>query len=111
MREEKGLELPAVATADASRGLIHRDLKPAYIFLSCGQRRARIGDFGLAKAFDVASCRLDSSRSHGCDKSKPRRNGPRNKAAARHRQSKYLKRMMQARALKASFRPIFLPSS
>ncbi|MDA1044283.1 MAG: protein kinase, partial [Verrucomicrobia bacterium] len=37
-------------------GLVHRDLKPANIFL-CGQgknRIAKIGDYGLGKAFDTA---------------------------------------------------------
>jgi eukaryotic-like serine/threonine-protein kinase len=38
------------------RGLVHRDLKPANIFLAntSGTRIAKIGDYGLAKAFDLA---------------------------------------------------------
>jgi eukaryotic-like serine/threonine-protein kinase len=38
------------------RGLVHRDLKPANLFLSgSGSARvARVGDYGLAKAFDEA---------------------------------------------------------
>lgn len=38
------------------RGLIHRDIKPSNLFLSgSGNARAtKIGDFGLAKAFDAA---------------------------------------------------------
>jgi len=54
------VELPGVKLADGSsapaRGLVHRDLKPANIFLSesDGQRVAKVGDYGLAKAFDLA---------------------------------------------------------
>jgi serine/threonine-protein kinase len=38
------------------KGLVHRDLKPANLFLSGGGsgRVARVGDYGLAKAFDDA---------------------------------------------------------
>jgi eukaryotic-like serine/threonine-protein kinase len=53
-------EIPNVKLADGSfakgRGLIHRDLKPANIFLanSGGKQVAKIGDYGLSKAFDQA---------------------------------------------------------
>jgi eukaryotic-like serine/threonine-protein kinase len=52
--------LPAVRLADGSigegQGLVHRDLKPANIFLSrTGDKTlAKIGDYGLAKAFELA---------------------------------------------------------
>ena len=41
---------------DRSVGLVHRDLKPQNIFLAIdgGSRFAKVGDFGLSKAFDVA---------------------------------------------------------
>ena len=51
-------EIPNVRLANgtigAGRGLIHRDLKPANLFLSESERLTKIGDFGLAKAFDLA---------------------------------------------------------
>lgn len=53
-------EIPNVTLADGSfakgRGLIHRDLKPGNIFLANvgGKQVAKIGDYGLAKAFDQA---------------------------------------------------------
>jgi eukaryotic-like serine/threonine-protein kinase len=53
-------EVPEVKQADGSfgrgRGLIHRDLKPGNIFLSHtnGSPTAKIGDYGLAKAFDLS---------------------------------------------------------
>ena len=53
-------EIPNVKLADGSfgkgRGLIHRDLKPGNIFLANvgGKQVAKIGDYGLAKAFDLA---------------------------------------------------------
>ncbi len=39
-----------------ARGLVHRDLKPHNIFLSGSgsSRQAKVGDFGLGKAFDTA---------------------------------------------------------
>ena len=53
-------EVPFIKRADGTfgpgRGLIHRDLKPSNIFL-CGpapSRTVKIGDYGLAKAFDIA---------------------------------------------------------
>ena len=53
-------EIPNVRLADGSfakgRGLIHRDLKPGNIFMANigGKQVAKIGDYGLAKAFDQA---------------------------------------------------------
>jgi pSer/pThr/pTyr-binding forkhead associated (FHA) protein len=53
-------EIPCVKRADGSlgkgKGLVHRDLKPANILLdSAGNNpTAKIGDYGLAKAFDLA---------------------------------------------------------
>ena len=53
-------EVPQVKLKDGSfgrgHGLVHRDLKPQNIFLSTagGARVAKIGDYGLAKAFDMA---------------------------------------------------------
>jgi pSer/pThr/pTyr-binding forkhead associated (FHA) protein len=53
-------DIPNVRLADGSfakgRGLIHRDLKPGNIFLANvgGKQVAKIGDYGLAKAFDQA---------------------------------------------------------
>jgi serine/threonine-protein kinase len=53
-------EIPHVRLKDGSiglgRGLVHRDLKPQNIFLSTagGSRVAKLGDYGLAKAFDMA---------------------------------------------------------
>ncbi len=40
----------------SGRGLVHRDLKPHNLFLSREKRllSVKIGDFGLAKAFDLA---------------------------------------------------------
>jgi len=53
-------EVPYVRLQDGSygtgRGLVHRDLKPHNLFLSGtgAQRLAKVGDYGLAKAFDTA---------------------------------------------------------
>jgi serine/threonine-protein kinase len=53
-------EIPRVKLADGTfgrgYGLVHRDLKPGNIFLSGtgGSPLAKIGDYGLAKAFDLA---------------------------------------------------------
>ncbi|MGH9966735.1 MAG: serine/threonine-protein kinase [Pyrinomonadaceae bacterium] len=53
-------EIPNVLLADGSMargtGLVHRDLKPQNIFLSHthSSRSAKVADFGLAKAFELA---------------------------------------------------------
>jgi len=53
-------EIPKVKLADGSiatgRGLVHRDLKPHNLFVagSRSERVVKVGDFGLAKAFDQA---------------------------------------------------------
>ncbi len=53
-------EIPYVKKADGSfgegKGLVHRDIKPANIFLSNinSSTVVKIGDYGLAKAFDLA---------------------------------------------------------
>jgi eukaryotic-like serine/threonine-protein kinase len=53
-------EIPRAKQADGSfgkgRGLVHRDLKPGNVFLSNanGSPSAKIGDYGLAKAFDLS---------------------------------------------------------
>jgi serine/threonine protein kinase len=47
---------PEESGGGQSVGLVHRDLKPQNIFLATdgGSRVAKVGDFGLAKAFDLA---------------------------------------------------------
>ncbi len=53
-------EIPYVKLADGGfgkgRGLVHRDLKPSNIFLAWIEEKlvAKIGDYGLSKAFDIA---------------------------------------------------------
>ncbi|MBE9234266.1 protein kinase [Cuspidothrix issatschenkoi LEGE 03284] len=53
-------EIPYVKLVDGGykpgKGLVHRDLKPSNIFLSNidGKLVAKIGDYGLAKSFDLA---------------------------------------------------------
>lgn len=53
-------EIPYVKQADGSfvkaKGLVHRDLKPANIFITNVNNKpiAKVGDYGLAKAFDLA---------------------------------------------------------
>jgi len=53
-------EIPAVKLAGGGfgkgRGLVHRDIKPHNIFLvnQGGKFQAKIGDYGLSKAFDLA---------------------------------------------------------
>jgi serine/threonine-protein kinase len=54
------VEFPSVLLADGSfvpaRGLVHRDIKPQNIFLAKSGKGyiPKIGDYGLAKAFDLA---------------------------------------------------------
>lgn len=54
------VEVPGVRLNDGStgsgRGVVHRDLKPHNIFLVRreGELTAKVGDYGLAKAFDLA---------------------------------------------------------
>jgi serine/threonine protein kinase len=54
------VEVPRVQLKDGKVGrgcgLVHRDLKPSNIFLSRsgGSVTAKVGDYGLAKAFDLA---------------------------------------------------------
>lgn len=72
--------VPHVELADGSLvpgcGLVHRDLKPGNIFLSDGSPpRVKIGDYGLAKAFELAgiSGQTDEGESCGTPHFMPRR--------------------------------------
>lgn len=61
----------ANGTVENRLGLVHRDLSPHNLFLdgSTGIRRAKVGDFGLAKAFDAAG--LSGQTSTGVAAGKP----------------------------------------
>ena len=50
-----GMQTAAGLAAAHAHGLIHRDIKPANILLENGIERAKITDFGLARAFADAS--------------------------------------------------------
>jgi serine/threonine protein kinase len=56
----RNAEIPYVKLGDGNlgkgKGLVHRDLKPGNIFLTYqdGKITAKIGDYGLSKAFDLA---------------------------------------------------------
>ncbi len=57
---------PESGSIARSRGLVHRDLKPGNIYLSetDGRLCAKVGDFGLSKAFDLAG--LSGHTTTGC---------------------------------------------
>ncbi|WP_422927509.1 protein kinase domain-containing protein [Singulisphaera sp. PoT] len=59
-REAAGIALHVAAGLAAihGAGLVHRDIKPANILLDRNSRRARIADFGLARAIDVVEERM-----------------------------------------------------
>jgi serine/threonine protein kinase/Flp pilus assembly protein TadD len=50
-----GMQVAAGLAAAHAQGLVHRDIKPANILLENGVERARITDFGLARAATDAS--------------------------------------------------------
>jgi serine/threonine-protein kinase len=50
-----GMQVACGLAAAHAQGLVHRDIKPANILLENGVQRARITDFGLARAVDDAS--------------------------------------------------------
>jgi WD40 repeat protein len=52
---EIGRQIAAGLAAAHARGLIHRDIKPSNVMLEAGTGRAKITDFGLARAADDAS--------------------------------------------------------
>src|SRR5205085_10815269 len=50
-----GMQTAAGLAAAHAQGLIHRDIKPANTLLANGVERAKVTDFGLARAADDAS--------------------------------------------------------